>query len=107
MPSKEKIIDSFHRKALTPILGLPTLESMSVAHLELNTCAASVRSHRRNEKLGLFDLTAQSEVLDTLSIVKFVPPINPGRHSTIPAAATGLKTTNIRRVHKEQFDDCL
>ena len=49
----------------------------------------------------------QPEVLDALSSVKFVPPTNPGQHPTIPASAIGLQITNIRRVHKEQFDENL
>ena len=60
-----------------------------------------MHSHRRNGKLGLLYLTAQPEALDTLSSVKFVPPINPGQHPTIPDSAIGLQITNIRRVHKE------
>ena len=102
-----EIIDSFPHKALTPIVGLPTLGSISVAHLELHICAASVHLYRGNWQLGLMDLTVQLEVFDTLSSVKFVPPTNPGQHRTIPDKATAPQITNIRRVHKEQFDKCL
>ena len=107
MSSTEKIIDSFPHKTLTVIVGAPALESISVAHLELNTCAASVHSHRGNGKLGLLDLTMQPDVLDALSSVKFVPPTNPGQHPTIPDKVTAPQITNIRRVHKEQFDEHL
>ena len=107
MSSTDKIVDSFPHKSLTAIVGIPTLESISVAHLELNTCAASVHSHRGNGKLGLLALTVQLDVLDTLSSVKFEPPTNPGPHPTIPNTSTASQITNIRRLHKEQFDEYL
>ena len=107
MSSTEKIIDSFPHKTLTAIIGVPALESIAVTHLKLKTCAASVHSHRRNGKLSLLALTAQLDVLDTLSSVKFVPLTNPCQHPTIPDKSTAAQITNIYHIHKEQSDKYL
>ena len=50
---------------------------------------------------------AQPEVLDKLYSVKLILPVNPGQHHNTPENSIGLYITNIRRVHKDQFEEFL
>ena len=103
----DKIIESFPHTSITRICGLPTHEFISAAHLQLNSNAASIHSHRGNGKLGLLFLTLQPEVYNTLSTVKFIPPVNPGPEPIIPDGSTGPVIVELRRKHQEQYAEYL
>ena len=44
-------------------------------------------------------------VYNTQSTETFDPPTNPGQNTTIPTVPTGLQIADIRRRHKDQFDE--
>ena len=73
--------------------------------LKLNTNTASIYSHHGNGRLGLLFLTVKPAVYNTQSTETFDPPTNPGQNPTIPTGSTGLQIADIRRWHKDQFDE--
>ena len=103
--STERIIENFPHPTITPIVGKPTFETISPVHLKLNTNAASIYSNRGNGQLGLIFLTLKPEVHDTISSVQFIPPTNPGPNPTIAPNSTGAQIAEIRRRHKESYDE--
>jgi len=103
----DKIIESFPHTSITRICGLPTCDFISAAHLQLNSNAASIHSHRGNGKLGLLFLTLKLEVYNTLSTIEFIPPVNPGPEPIIPDSSTGPAIAEIRRAHQEQYAEYL
>ena len=106
MPSAlEKIVESFPHPTVSPIVGQPSFETITELQLKLNTNAASIYSHRGNGRLVLLFLTVKLAVYKTQSTVTFDPPTNPGQNPTIPTGSTGLQIADIRRQHKDQFDE--
>ena len=103
--SLEKIVESFPHLTVAPIVGQPSYETIAELQLKLNTHVASIYSHRGNGRLGLLFLTVKPAVYNTQSMVMFDPPTNPGQNPTIPTGSTGLQIADIRRRHKDQFDE--
>ena len=103
--STERIIENFPHPTISPIVGKPTFETISPVHLKLNTNAASIYSNRGNGQLGLIFLTLKPEVHDTISSVQFTPPTNPGPNPTIAQNSTGAQISEIRRHHKDNYDE--
>ena len=111
MPDIDKIVEGFPHHTITPIIGIPTYESISEIHIKLNLNAASVHSELGNGALGLLALTVTPPVYNTLAGVAFVPPGNPGQSFIIPLGATchqiaALDTAhkNLVRIWKEYLD---
>ena len=104
--SLEKIVESFPHPTVTPIVGQPSYEMIAEIQLKLNTNAASIYSHCGNGRLGLFLLTVKPTVYNTQSTEMFDPPTKHGQNPTIPTSSTGLQIADIRRWHKDQFDEC-
>ena len=106
MPSAlEKIVESFPHPTVSQIVGHPSYETIAELQLKLNTNAASIYSHLGNGRLGLLFLTVKPAVYNTQYTVTFYPPTNPGQTPTISTVSTGLKIAEIRRRHKDQFDE--
>ena len=101
----EKILESFPHPTVSPIIGQPSYETIAELQLKLNTNAASIYSHRGKVRLGLLFLTVKPAVYNTQSTVTFDPPTNPGQNPTIPTGSAGLQILDIRRRHKDQFDE--
>ena len=100
MPDIDKIVEGFPHPTITPIIGIPTYESISEIHIRLNSNAASVHSELGNGALGLLALTVTPSVYNTLAGVAFVPPGNPGQNFTIPPGATGHQIAALDTAHK-------
>ena len=96
MSSSDKIVETFPYPTIPPIIGQPNYESISEVHLQLNADSASVQSHLGNGALGLLFLTVLPAVYNTLSLIPFIPPVNPGPDPVIPAGSTGPQIADIR-----------
>ena len=94
--STEKIVESFPYSTITPIIGQPGYDSITVVYLQLNTNDASVQSHLGDGVLGLIYLTFTPAVYNTLSLVLLVTPAKPGTDSIIPTGSTGPQIADIR-----------
>ena len=94
--STDKIVESFPYPTISPIVGQPGYDTIAEVHLQLNANAASVQSHLGDGALGLLYLTVTPAVYNTLSLVPFIPPPNPGPDPIIPANATGPQINDIR-----------
>ena len=70
--------------------------------LLLSTNAASVNSHLGDGFLGLLWLTVTNAVFNTLSLIPFIPPLNPGSIPVIPAASTQFQITALTDTHKRE-----
>ena len=106
MPSElEKIVESFPHPTVSPIFGHLSYETISEIQLKMNTNAASIYYHRDNSRLWLLYLTVNPEVYNTQSTVAFLPPTNPDQNPTIPDGFTGPQIADIRRWHKDQFNE--
>ena len=77
-------------------------ENIAPVHLQLNADASSVHSHRGNRQLGLLCLTLQGYVFNTLSNLRFVPPVNPGQHPFIPEGSTGPAAASVSKEHEDK-----
>ena len=88
--SIDKIIESFPYAKIIQISILTTYDFISFAHLQLNTNAESIHSHRGNSKPRLLFLVLQPEVHNTLSTVRFISPSHPVPEPTIPENSTSL-----------------
>jgi hypothetical protein len=105
MPSLvDSIVEGFPFPSVHPIVGEPHYESIAALHQQLNANAASVQSHLGNGLLGLLYLTVSPAVYANLSVVPFVPPVNPGPTPHIPDGTTGPQTANIRAAFAEATD---
>ena len=89
MPDIDKIVEGFPHPTITPIIGIPTYESLAEIYIKLNSNAASVHSELGNGALGLLALTVKPAVYATLAGVRFVAPTNPGQTFVIPQGSTG------------------
>ena len=102
MPSSiEKIVDGFPFPTINPIIGTPDYEIIANIHLKLNSNAASVQSNLGCGTLGLLFLIVLPAVYTTLSIIEFVPPVNPGPEPRFPTGATGAVISDLRYLHTE------
>ena len=95
MSSHNKIAEAFPYPNISPIIDQPGYESISEVHLQLNANSASVRSHLSNGALGLPFLTVLQAVYNTLSLIPFIPPVNPGPDPTILTGSTGPQISDI------------
>ena len=106
MPSAlDKIMESFPHPTVSPIFGQSSYETIAELQLKMNTNSASIYSHRGNGRIGLLFLTVKPAVYNTQSTVTFDPSKNPGQNHTIPTGSTVLQIADIRRRHKDQFDE--
>ena len=78
---------------------MPTYETISELNLKLIANAASVQSNLGDGQLGLLHLTVSPVEYGTLSVVAFVPPINPGKSPIIPIDATAYQISPLMRQH--------
>ena len=108
--STDKIVESFPYPTIPPIIDRSVYNTIAEVHLQLNANATSVQSHLRDGKLGVLYLTVTPAVFNTLSLVPFVPPANPGPDPVVSAGSTGSVISDIRlqffsttRLHK-QYD---
>ena len=102
MPDIDKIVEGFPHPTITPIIGIPTYESISEIHIKLNSNAASVHSELGNGALGLLALTVTPAVHNTLAGVPYVTAVNPGQMVTIPPGSTGPQIAALDAAHKTQ-----
>ena len=101
----DKIVGSFPPTTVTAIIGQRYYERIAELQLKLTTNAESIYSHRGNSRLGLLFLTVKPAVYNTQSTEASNPPTNPSQNTTIPTGYTGLQIADIRRRHKDQFDE--
>ena len=96
MSSHDKILEAFLYPTISPIIAQPDYESISKVHLQFNTNSASVQLHLGNSALVLLFLTVLLVVYNTLSLISFIPPVNPGPDPIIPADNIGPQIVDIR-----------
>ena len=102
MASTDKIIEGFPHPSIPPIVGQPSFDSLQALKILLSTNAASIISHLGNGILGLLWLTVSDTVYNTLSVIPFVPPANPGPSPVIPVPSTQAVITAITNTHKRE-----
>ena len=78
------------------IIGETNYESIAATHWKLSSNSASIKSHLRNNLLGLLQLTVYYDIYNTLSATEFLPPVNPGPSPLIP---DGLNDPQISNIH--------
>ena len=106
MPSAlKKILESFPQPTVTTIVRQPSYETIAELQLKVNTNAAPIYSHCGNGRLGLLFLTVKPAVYNTQSMETFDPPTNPVQKPTNPTGSTDLQIADIRRQHKDPFDE--
>jgi len=91
----DSIVDNFSHTSIDPIVGQPNYKSLAEVHLNLNTNAASVRSHLGDGRLGLLYLTVTPAVYNTQSNIPFMPPTNLGPTLMIPNNAISHQINEI------------
>ena len=96
MSSADKFLETFPFPSIPPIIGQPNYESISSENLSLNSNSASIQSHLCDGALGLLYLTVPAPVYNTLSLIPFNPPVNPGPDPIIPPGSTGPQIADIR-----------
>ena len=102
MASADRIIEGFPHPTITPIVGQPCFETITPLKLSLSTNATSVNSHLGNGALGLLWLTVSDAVYNTLSLIPFVAPLNPGPLAIIPVGSTQFQITSITETHRRE-----
>ena len=102
MSSSDKLIEGFPHPTITPIVGQPAFETLKELKLFLSTNAASIISHLGDGTLGLLWLTVSDAVFNTLSLIAFVPPLNPGPIPIIPDGSTAAQINAITATHKRE-----
>ena len=99
MPSEGDLIEGFPHPTLTPVIGIPTYESLAEVNLKLNANAASVHSNLGDGAHGLLPLTIDPAVYATISNTPFIAPANPGPQPDIPAGATTTQIAELTCHH--------
>jgi len=102
MASSDRIIEGFPHSTITPILGQPYFETISPLKILLSTNTVSVIGQLGIGQLGLLWLTFSNIIYDTLSLVPFVAPLNPGPLPVIPPDLTQFQITAITETHKRE-----
>ena len=102
MSSSDKLIEGFLHPTITSIVGQPAFETLKELKLFLSTNAASIISHLGDGTLGLLWLTVSDAVFNTLSLIAFVPPLNPGPIPIIPDGSTAPQINAITATHKRE-----
>ena len=103
MSSPGDILEGFPHPTITPVIGIPTYESIADLNLKLNANAASVHSNLGDGAHGLLALTIDPAVYNTISPILFVPPANPGVNPLIPALSTNAIITKLTRQHSSSL----
>ena len=75
---QDKIVQGFPYPTLDCIVGIPTYETISELHSQLNAISASVQSNLGGGAHGHLTLTVKPSVYNTLSATPFIAPVNPG-----------------------------
>jgi hypothetical protein len=88
MSSSGDILEGFPHPTITPVIGIPTYESIAEINLKLNANAASVHSNLGDGAHGLLALAIDPAVYNTISLDPFVPPANPGANPVLPHNST-------------------
>ena len=91
----DNTVDGFTFPKIPPIVGTPTYNTIDEVNLKLNSNSASVKSNLGCGTLGLFQLTISPAFYNTLSVTRFVVPVNPGSLPIIPANSTGAEITEL------------
>ena len=74
----DKTTAGFPHPTVDPIIGLPNYQSIKEMHVKLNANAASVYTNFGDGKHGLLRLTVAETQYNTVAIIHFVAPTNPG-----------------------------
>ena len=96
MISHNMIVEAFPYLTITPIIGYSGYKSISEVHLQLNANSASIQSHLGYGTLDLLFLTVLPAVHNTISLIPFIPLVNPGPESIIPVSITGPQIADTR-----------
>jgi hypothetical protein len=99
MSSSGDILEGFPHPTITPVIGIPTYESIAEINLKLNDNAASVHSNLGDGAHGLLALTINPAVYNTISPDPFLPPANPGANPILPDNATVAFIAELTRQH--------
>jgi hypothetical protein len=73
---------------ITPLIGIPTYESIAEIKLKLNANATWVHSNLGDGAHGLLALTIDPAVYNTISPVPILPPVNPGANPILQDNST-------------------
>jgi hypothetical protein len=99
MPSFYGILECFPHPTITPVIGIPTYESIAEINLKLNANNALVHSNLGNGTHGLLTLTIDPVVYKMDSPDPFVPPANPGANPILPNNSTAAFIVELTRQH--------
>jgi hypothetical protein len=98
----DAILSRFSYQTLPRIVGIPTYNSITLAHNDLKANAASIPSELGGGALGHLALTVPPAVYATLSNVAFIVPNNPGPIAPVLAVAP---TAAQLAAHRERFTE--
>jgi hypothetical protein len=99
MSSSGDILEGFPHPTITPVIGIPTYESIAEINLKLNANAASVHSNLGDGAHGLLALTIDPAIYNTISPDPFVPPANPSANPVLPDNSTVAFIAELTRQH--------
>jgi hypothetical protein len=99
MPSAGDTLEGFPHPTITPVIGIPTYESIAEINLKLNANAASVHSNLGDGAQGLLALTIDPAVYNTISPDPFLPPVNTGANPILPDNSTVAFIAELTRQH--------
>jgi hypothetical protein len=99
MSSSGDILEGFPHPTITPVIGIPTYESIAEMNLKLNANAVSVHSNLSDGAHGLLALTIDPAVYNTISPNPFLPPAKPGANLILPDNATVTFIAELTRQH--------
>ena len=95
MSSQDEIVETFPCPTISLIIGQPNYEIVSEVHLYINANSGSVQSHLGNGALGLLFFTVLPAVYNTLNLIQFTHPGNPGSNPIIPSGSTGPQIADV------------
>ena len=97
----EKIVENFPYPTLTPIAGVPDYEALAELHTQANSNSSSIQTNLGGGNHGLLAITLEPAVLNTLTAIPFVTPVNPGTTAVIPLNSTAAQITSLRKEHDD------
>ena len=103
----DQILSVFPHPTLTPIVGEPTLVSITLQQNKHNGNLASITSNLGDRSTGLLVISMKPSTFQTIHPGAFVKPTNPGAASDpvdITAANSTTKIVDIYRAHKLEAD---
>ena len=74
----DKITAGFPHPTVDPIIGLPICQSVKELQVKLNANAASIYMNLGDGKHGLLRLTVYEIQYNTVALIPFIAPTNPG-----------------------------